>query len=188
MNELKSSTTIEQKEKYGREYFEGSEKEITSIVLEIQRKYRNSQPEYKNDSQPEYKFDSSKTCKFCLKIFKSNQGLFRHKNCIEKNDEIRSLELKLGIFVNEIHSHKCRFCDYSSVCTSNVIRHLAACKAKKEYQDHLHKIIREKYEWLPIRIKKKYESICENDEMNIAKNILLKLDLYNNYKSGKSIL
>ena len=59
-------------------------------------------------------------------------------------------------------------------------------KAMSNWLDNL--IFTEKYERLPRRIKEKYESICEDDEMNRATKSMLKLDLYNNTKSGKSLM
>ena len=40
------------------------------------------------------------------------------------------------------------------------------------------------YDNLSMKIKKKYESVCEDDEMNKQASIIAKTELYNSYKSG----
>ena len=49
-------------------------------------------------------------------------------------------------------------------------------------------VFTENYERLPKGIKEKYESTCEDDEMNKATKSILKVDLYNNYKSGNALM
>ena len=45
-------------------------------------------------------------------------------------------------------------------------------------------ILNSDYDDLSNAIKRKYENVCEDDEMNKKASILAKLELYNSYKKG----
>ncbi len=92
--------------------------------------------------------ETHKSCEYCNKTFTTTQGLSRHlQSCKEKNDAVRYLEIQLGIDLkSETHKHKCRFCEYESQYTSNVIRHSLSCEAKEAYKEHLQNMLKEKNE------------------------------------------
>ena len=46
-------------------------------------------------------------CEFCVKEFSSKQALTKHyTSCKEKYDDIRCLEIKLGVFVDSLSAHE----------------------------------------------------------------------------------
>ena len=67
------------------------------------------------------------------------------KNCKEKNDVVRNLEIQLDINRKEIHNeHECRFCNKIILNRNNFSRHVRTCKEKEIYRQDLEKQIKER--------------------------------------------
>jgi len=83
------------------------------------------------------------TCDYCLDIFSRVDSLSRHKRvCTHKDDPVRILEIKLGIKISVVKSSTiCRFCNVEMARKDSLTRHMHSCKAKKEYQEHLTKML-----------------------------------------------
>ena len=76
-------------------------------------------------------------CKWCLKLFKSAKNLKRHE-CKWKEDEIRCLEVELGVEIEPIYeSKKCRYCKKVYSQTRVVYDHMKTCKKKAGYLEEL---------------------------------------------------
>ena len=83
-------------------------------------------------------------CEFCMKEFSSKQALTKHyTSCKEKYDDIRCLEIKLGVFVDNISAHECRFCKYKSNRTTHVTNHKKTCKARIRYKQEIERMTTE---------------------------------------------
>ena len=78
-------------------------------------------------------------CAYCLKVFTRKWSLKKHleRNCTEKTDDIRQLEMKLDIEVPFISIHECRFCGYESKKSSHVTTHKTTCKMRINYKEYL---------------------------------------------------
>jgi len=83
-------------------------------------------------------------CIDCQGEFSRKDSLERHREvCPQRNDEVRSLENRLGIKVTiDVSNTKCRFCDIKYSRIGSLHRHQETCKAKEEYKKHLRKLIR----------------------------------------------
>ena len=99
---------------------------------------QNSSLENENDTkqQPSKNIDSkqqvSKRCQFCNKECKKN--IKRHENiCPMANDEVREIEIELGIPYTEHDKLTCRFCKIKYTRPYNLRMHQETCNEKKTY-------------------------------------------------------
>jgi len=71
-------------------------------------------------------------CQFCNKECKGN--LKRHEtSCMLGKDDVRLLEIELGIPYRECEKLKCRFCNNFFSRTDKILNHEIICKEKKIY-------------------------------------------------------
>ena len=91
-------------------------------------KGQNTSGEWQNTSS---KMNNTK-CQFCEKEFKSK--LKRHENsCPYGKDEVRLLEIQLGIPFKECDKLTCRYCDERFTRIDNLSRHEQTCVKKQIY-------------------------------------------------------
>jgi hypothetical protein len=85
-------------------------------------------------------------CKYCLENYSRLDYLKIHMNaCKEKNDYVRTVELKLDIHVTlPVNKNECRFCNDIFSRKSSLNRHLNSCKAKQIYREKLEEKLKEK--------------------------------------------
>ena len=176
MTTLLACKDIRHAEEHGREYFEGSLKKIRHIMTEITDSLTTSlerqepqvtvnEKHFKllNESLNEVADKSNPNeCKYCLKVFTRYTNCKSHvKFCKMRNDEVRCLELKAKVDIEQVSKSTCRFChnDFSQV--THATRHMKICAAKEEYREHLKKLI-----------KKETATIINNTTNNIKVNAL----------------
>ena len=115
---------------YGIEYFQGPLLFILPIVAHIAASFCITQI-----TLPITSHTDSLTCMYCNKSFGRNVELRRHaKICKETYDDIRKLEISLGIpYPHDILKNQCRFCSTIFSQKSALTRHIPICKIKLEY-------------------------------------------------------
>ena len=78
-------------------------------------------------------------CTWCLKLFKDATNLKEHV-CKWKDDEIRCLEIDLGMEIEPIYdSKKCRYCKSVYAENKKCVFHMKTCKKKETYVEELKK-------------------------------------------------
>jgi hypothetical protein len=85
-------------------------------------------------------------CEYCSLTFNRIDNLNRHVAvCGQRNDNVRLLEIKLGLkIVIDISSTICRFCDASTARKDSLNRHYKICKKRSDYEIHLKSLLKQK--------------------------------------------
>jgi hypothetical protein len=121
----------------------------------------------------------SLTCEYCLVTFANKKNLRLHgERCKLKEDPVRCMEIELNKNVNRWSKNECRFCDYKSIYTRHVTRHLTSCKKRKEYKAALEAE-------LQIKNKSTHESKVTN---NITHNNVTNVNVTNNMTNNINII
>ena len=123
--------------------------------------------------------DLSITCQYCLVTFANKKNSRLHsERCKVKADPVRCMEIELNKNVNKWSKNECRFCDYKSIHTRHVTRHLPTCKKRKEYKAALEAE-------LQIKNKSTHESKVTN---NITNNNVTNVNVTNNMTNNINII
>ena len=121
------------------------------------------------DDDPEEKEEGGVYCMYCDKQLSKVQWKKHHEErCIE-NDEVRKMEIKLGIEYNKPQPNQCRFCLKVLARTSVLKNHISVCKQKKAYAVRLEKEVQR--EDRITHINNTTNNNCNNTTNNIQNNI-----------------
>ena len=125
---------IRHAEEYGREYFEGSLKQIRHIMTDITDSLSTSL----EIQEPLVQVTANELrCEYCCQI-SSRLDNFKRHICKQKADDVRYLEIELDLKIDiDIHSKQCRFCFKDFSQKGHCTRHLTTCPAKQEYKEML---------------------------------------------------
>jgi hypothetical protein len=113
-------------------------------------------------------------------------------------DKSKTNEEAVAKTIKAIHAHKDHPENHNIIYT-NTRSNVALVKINEDFEyKNINEILKDisantldaiilttDYDNLSMKIKKKYESVCEDDEMNKQASIIAKTELYNSYKSGE---
>ena len=93
---------------------------------QLQRHYSNKRP------------CSQEICIYCNKLFSRKDGKERPEKTCNENNEIRHMEIDLGIEYPKINKFECRYCNKVLSTASHRKRHWNTCKKQNEYRQLLY--------------------------------------------------